>query len=226
MPTATFWNLPAHKRQQLIDIAVEEFANHDYPSASISRIVARAGIAKGSLYQYFADKRELFAFLLDLSNQRRLAFVHNEPPPDPHLSFWQTLRWQIGASTRAALAYPLLTKVFLRAMNGQLPFHDHLLVNMKALARDHWRTLVQQGIAQGDLDPHTDPDLAALVISAAFNELGTHLMQRLNLQAAPLHELDVARFQTPEVERIFDDLIRMLEHGLGRSMEEGSRCRS
>jgi AcrR family transcriptional regulator len=46
MPTSTFWNWPANKRQLLIDIAVEEFANNDYDNASISRIVARAGIAK------------------------------------------------------------------------------------------------------------------------------------------------------------------------------------
>ena len=51
MPTQTFWNLPSEKRDALIAIAVEEFASNDYDAASISRIVARAGIAKGSIYQ-------------------------------------------------------------------------------------------------------------------------------------------------------------------------------
>ena len=217
MPTQTFANLPEPKRQALLDIAVEEFANNDYDNASISRIVARAGIAKGSVYQYFADKQDLFLFLLDLSNRKRLEYVQTEPPPEPGMSFWQTLRWQSGASTRAALAYPLLTKLVLRAMNGHVPFEDAMLQSMRALALDHWRTFVQGGIAQGDVDPHVDPDLAALMLNAVFNEVGSYVMQRLGIEAGTLHELDVTTFQTPDVEHIFDDTIRLLERGIGRS---------
>lgn len=217
MPTQTFWNLPEEKRQNLIDIAVEEFANNDYDNASISRIVARAGIAKGSIYQYFADKHDLFLFLLDLSNRKRLEWVQTEPPPQPNMRFWQTLRWQIGASTQAALAYPLLTRLFLRAMSAHLPFQDEMLQNMRALALDHWRKFVQSGVASGDVDSRIDPDLAALMLNAVFNEIGNYVMQRLNIQAGTLHELDVTLFQTPDVERMFDDAIRLLERGLGRS---------
>ena len=217
MPTQTFWNLPAEKRERLIDIAVEEFANNDYDNASISRIVARAEIAKGSIYQYFDDKKELFLFLLNLSNQKRLEYVQSEAPPSAAMSFWQTLRWQVGASTRAGLAYPLLTRLFLRAMNGRLPFHDEMLANMKALGLQHWRNFVQAGIVGGDVDPAIDPELAAVMLSAVFNEVGMYLLQRLDIDSQLLHELDVTRFQTPEVERIFDDTIRMLERGIGRA---------
>lgn len=217
MPTQTFWNLPTEKRETLINIAVEEFANNEYDNASISRIVAQAGIAKGSIYQYFADKKDLFLFLLDLSNRKRLEYIQTEPPPEPGLSFWQTLRWQIGASTRAALAYPLLTRLFLRATSRHLPFEDEMLRNMRALALDHWRNLVQHGIAQGDIDPDIDPDLAALLLNAVFNEIGSYVMQRLNIEAGTLHTLDLTLFQTPEVERVFDNAIRLVERGIGRS---------
>ncbi len=53
MPQATFFNLPEEKRQKILECALDEFAAHDYDSASVSKIVAKAGIAKGSLYQYF-----------------------------------------------------------------------------------------------------------------------------------------------------------------------------
>ncbi len=45
MPKATFWNLPEEKRQRIIDLAVAGFAAHDYAVASLSRIVAQAGIS-------------------------------------------------------------------------------------------------------------------------------------------------------------------------------------
>ncbi|MEM7578547.1 MAG: TetR/AcrR family transcriptional regulator, partial [Cyanobacteria bacterium P01_A01_bin.80] len=44
------------KRQNITNAAITEFNNHSYESASISAIVNRAKIAKGSFYQYFKDK--------------------------------------------------------------------------------------------------------------------------------------------------------------------------
>jgi len=215
MPTQTFWNLPAEKREALVAVAVEEFANNDYNSASISRIVAQAGIAKGSIYQYFADKQELFLYLLELSNQKRLAFVQAEAPPASRMGFWALLRWQVGASTRAAMAYPLLTRLFYRAMQGSLPFRDAVAQQTEAIAREQWRGLLQRGVAEGAIDPQVDLDLAAAMMGAVFNAVGPHLMGRLGLADAPLHELDAAAFQRPEVEAVFDEVIAILERGLG-----------
>jgi TetR/AcrR family transcriptional regulator len=65
MPKPTFFNLTDDKRQRLIDLAIEEFAENDYDLASISKIVAQAGIAKGSFYQYFEDKKDLYQYLLE-----------------------------------------------------------------------------------------------------------------------------------------------------------------
>jgi AcrR family transcriptional regulator len=215
MPTQTFWNLPAEKRQSLIEVAVEEFANNDYDNASISRVVARLGIAKGSIYQYFADKQDLFLYLLELSNQKRMEYVQRETPSELEMSFWALLRWQIGASTRAALAYPLLTKLFYRAMRSNLPFHDEILQSMKTTGMERWQQLVRHGIEQGDIRNDTDPELAAVLLSAVFTEIGTHMMHVLGLDNERLHELDSAVFQTPEVERIFDTTLTMLERGIG-----------
>ena len=71
MPRQTFFNLPEDKRNPIIDLALDEFSKYDYKNASISRIVARAGIAKGSLYQYFEDNRDLFLYLVEISGQAK-----------------------------------------------------------------------------------------------------------------------------------------------------------
>ena len=56
MPKQTFFNLPEGKRQAIIDVAIDEFASNDYRNASISRIAARAGISKVTLYRYFPNR--------------------------------------------------------------------------------------------------------------------------------------------------------------------------
>jgi AcrR family transcriptional regulator len=61
MPNQTFFNLAEEKREQITQVAIDEFANNDYGGGSISRIVARAGIAKGSFYQYFTGTDSCYA---------------------------------------------------------------------------------------------------------------------------------------------------------------------
>ncbi len=63
MPNQTVFNLPDKKRTKISELAIAEFANADYDNASISNIVKQAKIAKGSFYQYFEDKADLYLYL-------------------------------------------------------------------------------------------------------------------------------------------------------------------
>lgn len=65
MPKQTFFNLPEQKRQKLIESAETEFTRVPLFEASIANIVKSAGISRGSFYQYFQDKDDLYFFLLE-----------------------------------------------------------------------------------------------------------------------------------------------------------------
>ena len=70
MPTTTFFNLPPPKREKLLRAAVAEFARRPYGEVSINRIIQAAEIPRGSFYQYFSDKEDLFYYLLgDIQSQ-------------------------------------------------------------------------------------------------------------------------------------------------------------
>ena len=64
MPKQTFLNLPEEKRNTIITAAINEFAEYGLENASTNRIVANSGISKGSFYQYFEDKQDVFMYLL------------------------------------------------------------------------------------------------------------------------------------------------------------------
>lgn len=65
MPTNTFFRLPEEKRVRLIDAAWEEFTSTRFSDVSINRIIHHARIPRGSFYQYFEDKEDLFIYLMD-----------------------------------------------------------------------------------------------------------------------------------------------------------------
>lgn len=70
MPTSTFFNLPPPKRDRLLRAAVEEFSQKSFHDVSINQIIQSAEIPRGSFYQYFADKTDLFRYILSCFSQQ------------------------------------------------------------------------------------------------------------------------------------------------------------
>lgn len=66
MPKDTFSRLPEEKKNRIIDAAKKEFTISSYQEASINKIIKNAGIPRGSFYQYFEDKRDLFIYVIGL----------------------------------------------------------------------------------------------------------------------------------------------------------------
>ncbi|OJE38478.1 TetR/AcrR family transcriptional regulator [Bacillus thuringiensis] len=70
MPKQTFFNLEREKKEVLIQAAMKEFSRVPLFEASISNIIKDAGIPRGSFYQYFEDKEDVFFFLLNDHSKR------------------------------------------------------------------------------------------------------------------------------------------------------------
>lgn len=65
MPKQTFFNLSESKREKLLESADLEFTRVPFFEASIANIVKTAGISRGSFYQYFEDKEDVYFYLLE-----------------------------------------------------------------------------------------------------------------------------------------------------------------
>jgi AcrR family transcriptional regulator len=71
MPKPTFFRLAEDRRARLVEEAITEFSERTYAEASLSEIARRARIPKGSFYQYFEDKLDLYRWLLTEEAPRR-----------------------------------------------------------------------------------------------------------------------------------------------------------
>ncbi|MAT98574.1 MAG: TetR family transcriptional regulator [Anaerolineaceae bacterium] len=211
MPKETFFNLPEEKRQRIIDLALAEFAENDYDTASISRIVAQAGIAKGSFYQYFENKEDLYNYLLALGTEAKAQFLGSNAP-DPQMGTFAYIRWLSEAGIKFELSRPKLSQIGYRAArSGTLP--ADLQARARVGAAVFFRQLVEQGQAKGDINSEIDPDLAAFVFNVIFSELGGYLLNRLQDEAG----LEDGRslFETAEAKQLFDQILHILEFGMG-----------
>ena len=87
MPTDTWARLPASRRSAVVRAAEAEFATHGFSRGSLNVIAREAGVAKGSLFQYFDDKVDLFAHLVGLASDRVGAAMEER---------LETLDWSAG----------------------------------------------------------------------------------------------------------------------------------
>ena len=55
----------AERRTALLAAARDVFAERGYAAATVDDVVARAGVARGTFYLYFKDKRDVFRALVD-----------------------------------------------------------------------------------------------------------------------------------------------------------------
>lgn len=94
MPKATWDNLSEGKRRRVMDAALAEFARHGFSSGSLNVIAREAGVSKGSLFQYFDDKLDLFATACEECSARvrdHMAAVMDRRDADA-APFWDFLR--------------------------------------------------------------------------------------------------------------------------------------
>lgn len=75
MPAETFLNLAEDKRERFIEAALKEFSEYNFETASINRIIRELGIARGSVYQYFTDKLDLWLFLKEYAESQKIKFI-------------------------------------------------------------------------------------------------------------------------------------------------------
>ncbi len=177
MPHATFLNLPEEKRERITAAAMEEFAQKGYQQGSIHAIAVMAGVAKGSMYQYFASKRELFFYVFNLAVEGKIRFVRDHLEKNQDLPFFEQLEKLFLASQKYAKEHPYTYQLYLNIKEevpGELRemLMDHL---ESAGTQKHYASLVQEAVNNGEIRGDVDAEFAVFVVYTLLQEFGSYL---------------------------------------------------
>lgn len=64
-----FNKLKSEKKKLIINVAIKEFVQNGFDKASTNEIVKEAKISKGSLFNYFHSKKDLYVYVIKYSTQ-------------------------------------------------------------------------------------------------------------------------------------------------------------
>lgn len=165
----TFLNIPAEKREKILDIAAREFAQNGYEGTNINVIAAKAGVSVGSLYKYFSTKKDLFLLVVHLGLaeiERTLTGV---------LDSGESLLGKLAHVIRAIQRTSRET-VLIRLYQRIVSQNDAEL--SAAVARDLERVsakiytrLIAEGQRNGEIRADIDPRMAAFLLDNLFMSL-------------------------------------------------------
>lgn len=217
MPTTTFHNLPTDKRERFVAEALREFALHPYDQASITHIVKRLGIAKGSVYQYFGGKLDLFGWLIDQAQHRKVAWFSTLPQRDRDP--FDQLRFAYREGLRYWLDEPLWNRVALRVLEPSTdPGIQELRRSRQAAVFTFLEGWLRQGQAQGfvraDLDVVTSARLMHGLLSEGLLAAFLHRLETdLDGFVALVDQVDEQRLATAL--QVADEAVEMLRRAVG-----------
>jgi len=158
-PLPRFEKLPEDKRRTILDAAAAEFAEHGFEGASFNRIIEQAGISKGAMYYYFADKADAYGAVLDDVVGRMMAIVSDIPEPDDAAGFWRYLEEANERANEAFLADPQLAAL------GRHLYHsvgaDPVYRRLMAQSRDWTEEILAKGQSLGAVREDVPLDLLA-----------------------------------------------------------------
>ncbi len=165
MPKDTFFNLLEKKKKRIIDAAIDEFAGHSYYKSRVTAIADNAGIAKGSFYQYFEDKKDLFKHIMELAVNKKLEYINQDMIKNKEeYDFFQLLREIYLSGIRFAKENPRFVEIGNTLLNNK-ELQNETWGEHKNKSSDFFQQLLEDGLARGELDPSLDTDLVSRLLT-------------------------------------------------------------
>lgn len=117
------------RRQEILAAARDVFARRGYHQTTIDDIVAEAGVARGTYYLYFEDKRAVFSDLIDRFSQRLSMAIVRIVPDDPQNSVDEQVHENLRIILGVCLAERAMTKILFTDAAGIDSAFDRKLQN-------------------------------------------------------------------------------------------------
>lgn len=212
----TFDNLLPEKQEKIVDAAVGEFARNGYRKASINTIVRDAGISKGSLYQYFRNKEELFVFIFT-----RFTLLVKKTVKEAELGAENDFFSQVGGVLFAGIdfidRYPDYFQIYLRVFfERDMPLREELLARVRLFSREYFAPLCLAGQQSGAIRRDIPADVVIFVLDATLDRfLQSYAQQAL------ARDLGLERLDGEQLSGQVRMILQVLQEGLAAGITTG-----
>ncbi len=167
MPKAAFEQIAPEKRERILEEAARLFAERGFSNADMAELARRAGVAKGSIYNYFDNKEELYVHVCRDGLERSRQAVYGAL--DPSWDIYRQVDHIFRRGARFAREHPEYVTLYLSvSAAGMEQFADRLSRDVEKPTADHLKHLIRREQQAGRVRVDLDPRLGALFINSLY----------------------------------------------------------
>lgn len=167
MPNKTFFNLSDEKRCRIVDAALQEFAAHSFNEASINRIIKNAEIPKGSFYQYFKNKEDLYLYFLDEVSKEFTDPLLLEKEMYPDANFFEVIQHTNREVLKLKNIKPEYIEIRMRAELD----NNEFIRNIRKKSTEKYIKIIERDKERGIIKPDADAEIIVdMIASFSLNE--------------------------------------------------------
>lgn len=217
MPKETFFNLPEEKRLIIEREAIIEFGAYGYDKASINRIVDKCMIAKGSFYQYFKDKKDLFFYLISRVSEKKLEALSPVFKNHEQYDFFTLMKKLFVTGLKFAVANPELTLIgnWVLKNKGHPIYNEMVDIGLES-AQNVYSGLLENAISKNEIRDDIDFNFVLHTISSINISAMEYYFQSKEGEEIDLKKLDQDMIGTVNL------LIDFIKNGIGTQKKGGS----
>jgi AcrR family transcriptional regulator len=209
LPKDTFFNLNEEKQEKVVRSAISQFAKNGYEKANVATIARNAGIAKGSMYQYFDNKKELFFYCLQWTVQLfGVKYRVYEIPKEKNVFDYfydsaQQLLEQFSDEREVTL---FIQDIFLDKYNI---LKDESLALMQGSVEDYIIKLIQDGKANKSIREDIDDKILALFMMGVSLKIKEYIINKARSEEKDIID-DYESYQ-----KDIKAMLELLKNGMG-----------
>lgn len=179
MPNRAFFNLPEDKRDLIVSAAVEEFSCADYDTASINQICKRSNIAKGSFYQYFKDKLDLYVYIMTIAVEKKISFFTTVLDHSKTLTLLEQIRLLFIKGIEFTAEYPQYA-----ALGEQFTGEDNITAKSAVMKEGEKQSellfaqMIDRAKEKGEVNSTVDTMALSLLLQSLNKTISEYLTSR------------------------------------------------
>jgi len=221
IPKSTFNNLNESKKAKIFEAALNEFSEKPFGESTLSNVIKEAGIPRGSFYQYFEDKADLFEEVMVVIAKRKMVYMQPVLDSNDEFGLFGILKELAKAGVEFGMNNPeafqiakgLSTSKTLDLKSFVIKFRERIFERIPITEESLYYTAIQNSMKWGEIDSRysfeTILRYSNMVLESMSEQYWSHMASHNDVHAG---------------DEILDEMIHFLKYGLSSHNQPGKEA--
>lgn len=205
MPKQTFNNLHSAKQNRIFSASLNEFTEKSFEESKLSNIIRDAKIPRGSFYQYFENKLDLYKYVFNKLGEIKMSYMGELLLNKEEKPFIELIRELYIIGIKFAVDNPKAVKMMSFLFSNKGEIYDKVMKDGLSKAKDFYSGYIESDKLLGRISKDINTEVLTDIFISLINNISIEEMSHGNKELDYEHMIDK-----------FEKIIYILERGISR----------